>query len=248
MKGRAAVVTLGDTVLLRAIERSQSVVAAARSVRMSRDRATYRLARLAAAFGGAVVAARRGGERHGTSRLTPLGASIAHGSVASVEMRRGRAAFPGREENLFVGTYRAGPPPTVTLPGGPRLTVAFEAEDGASVGVRLEPDAVLIAPARFPSSARNVLRGTVSGAERAVAGAAGTVCLRLRVGQTVVRAVVTAATVAELGLRRGAAAYLFVKATALTPVGVRPSSPPSRARPRSRARRPPPPRGGSVSR
>ena len=73
------------------LAQERSVVAASRSVGISRDRAIYRLARLDAAFGGPVVAAVRGGRAHGGTRLTALGDRIVRQGFGSVELAR-RAA------------------------------------------------------------------------------------------------------------------------------------------------------------
>ena len=76
MTARPSIVTDTDVALLRSLAREASVVAASRSVGISRDRATYRIARLERAFGGPVVTGVRGGRAHGGSCLTPLGDRI----------------------------------------------------------------------------------------------------------------------------------------------------------------------------
>ncbi len=248
MSGRRAALTSGDVALLEAIGRLGSVVAAARELGMSRDRAVYRLGRLAAAFGTRLVAARRGGRGHGASALTALGDEIARGGYDGLELLGGRPRLPLASPNVLRGTYRVGPPATVVLDrGGAELRVAFDAREGERLGLLLEPEAILLARGRFASSARNVLPATVEGPGRRVG--TGPRSLQLRVGPTRLRALVTDATVAELGIARGQRVYLYVKATALRPVAAGAgSSRPSRGPLRWRAKRPPRPRGGSASR
>ena len=217
MTAQRARVTSGDAALLLAIERTHNVVEAARSVRMSRDRATYRLQRLASAFGRPVAAARRGGRGHGETWLTPLGDAIARGGFEELELVQGRPELPATRPNIFRGTYHAGPPAHVTLEhGGARLRVAFPASDGERVGLLLDPDAILLARGQFRSSARNVLAATVTRV-RPGRGPSGQL-VELRTGRTVLRATVTSETLRELGLRRGQRTYVYVKATALRPI------------------------------
>lgn len=223
MRRARVTISSGDTALLEAIARRGSVVAAARELRTSRDRATYRLGRLAASLGGPLVVARRGGRAHGTSRLTPLGTAVARRGFDGLELVGARPRLPRARANVLVGTYRAGPPPRVLLAGGgPALRVAFTYDDGARAELLLDQEAVLLAPRRFPSSARNVLAATVDRLEPTRGRSARGVHLRL--GRTSLRALVTDETIAELGLAPGSRTFVYVKATSLRPVVRAPSA------------------------
>jgi molybdate transport system regulatory protein len=212
-------VTDTDVALLRSIGRVRSVVAASRTVGISRDRAVYRLDRLEHAFGGPVVASVRGGRGHGGTVLTPLGDRILRGGFDAVEMMEARSVADAPRPNLVRGVYRVGPPPEVEVPGGVRLRVAFPGEEGERVGVALDPESIVVARRRFASSARNVLPASVRGVERR-AGALD-LLLRVRIGSVQLRVAVTEETVVQLGLRRGARVLLYVKATALRRVATR---------------------------
>jgi len=219
MTRRPTPVTDADVALLRSLSRERSVVEASRAIGMTRDRATYRLARLGRAFGGPVVRSLRGGRGHGGTRLTPLGDRILRGGFDSVEMLRARPAAPLAPANLVRGTYRRSPAPRVEVEGGPALTVAFAGEEGEPVAVALDPEAILLAPGRFPSSARNVWHGVVVRCRAGRRGRPGAVTVR--VGAVRWRAAVTAEAVRQLGLAEGAGVWLYVKATALRRVGAR---------------------------
>jgi molybdate transport system regulatory protein len=206
-------VTDTDVALLRSIGRVHSVVAASRAVGISRDRAVYRLDRLEHAFGGPVVESVRGGRSHGGTVLTSLGDRILRGGFEAVEMIDTRSVVDSPRPNLVRGVYHAGVRPEVETAAGLRLRVVFAAEDGERVGVALDPEAIILARRRFPSSARNVLPGVVDGIGRVAGGLDRQ--LRVRVGSAVLRVAVTEETVAQLGLRRGARVVLYVKATSL---------------------------------
>jgi molybdate transport repressor ModE-like protein/molybdopterin-binding protein len=239
-------VSSSDLALLAAVARERSVVRASRSIGMSRDRAVYRLERLARAFGGPVVRGARGGTAHGGTALTPLGGRVARGGFDSVELLDARRAGPTPAPNLLRGVYRARPYPRVELGRSLELRVAFSADDGSDVALRLDPEAILVARERFPSSARNVLPARVEGLRRGPGELERT--LLARCGRVRLRVAVTDEPVRQLGLVRGTPVWLYVKATALRRV-VRPGPARlSRGRPRSTARTPPPPRGGSASR
>lgn len=210
---RADLVTSTDVALLRSVARERSVVAACREIGISRDRAVYRLERLARAFGGPVVRGVRGGRSHGGTVLTELGDRIARGGFDSVELLNARPATPLDPPNRLVGRYRGGPAPEVEVGGGLRLRVAFPAEDGETVGLLLDPDAILVARRRFPSSARNVLPGRV---ERLYPDPGlGRRTIAVRAGGALLRAAVTTETVRALDLAAGHDVVLYVKATAL---------------------------------
>ncbi len=214
---RASVVTDADIALLRALACERSVVAASRRVPISRDRAVYRLARLERAFGGPVVTSERGGRTHGGSRLTPLGNRVAREGFDSVELLDSRPTTPPSSSNILRGVYRSRPAPEVALGRGIRLRVAFAANEGESVAVALDPESVLLARGRFPSSARNVLRATVESV-RASGPAHGSTVLA-RAGSHRLRVAVTDESVRQLHLVHGARVWLYVKATAFRRVG-----------------------------
>ncbi len=226
MSGRPVVVGPSDSALLAAIRASHSVVAASARVGIPRDRAVYRLARLARAFGGPVVAGRRGGAGRGGSALTPLGERIVGGAFDGLEVGAGRPPVRPPEGNRLAGRYATGPPPTVDVGGGLRLRVAFGAADGERVALRLDPEAVVVARVRFPASARNVLPGRVERVRRGPDGAS----VLVRTGPLRLRIAVTEEPIRELGLAPGARVWLYVKATALRRVGG--PAPPTRGSPR----------------
>ena len=209
-------VTDGDVALLRALAHQRSLVAASRDVGVSRDRAVYRIARLARAFGGPVVRATRGGAGHGTTTLTPLGDRIVRSGFDSVELLDARPRRPNTAPNLLRGVYRRARYPEVRVGRSLRLRVAFPGRDGETVGVVLDPEAVVVARRRFPSSARNVLEGTIERVPRD--GAGGEVTLVVRCRAVRLRVAVTEETVRLLRLRPGGRVVLYVKATALRPV------------------------------
>lgn len=213
MTRRADLVTSTDVALLASLAQERSVVAACRRVGISRDRAVYRLARLGRAFGGPVVASLRGGRSHGTTQLTELGDRIVRQGFDSVELLDARPLATPPPPNRLVGVYRRDPYPTVVVRRGLRLRVAFSAEEGEVVSLLLDPETVLVARHRFPSSARNVLSGTIEKVETDP-GSLGKM-LRVRAGTVRLRAAVTKETVRQLALRRGAHVVLYVKATAL---------------------------------
>ncbi|HTP54444.1 MAG TPA: TOBE domain-containing protein [Thermoplasmata archaeon] len=211
MTDRPRTVSSLDVALLEQIGANASVVAAARALRISRDRANYHLRRLSRAFGRPVVATARGGATHGGTQLTPLGDRIARGGFDVLDtLGATRAPSP---TNLLRGTYRAGPPPAVALGPTLALRVAFSANDGERVRITLDPEAIVVARARFASSARNVLPATVESIGRG-AGRFGR-SLLVRTGPTRLRVAVTAEPIRALGLAPGRQVYLYIKATAL---------------------------------
>jgi len=209
---RSNVITDRDIALLRSVGQRRSVVAASREVGISRDRAVYRLGRLARALGAPLVTSGRGGRSHGASRLTELGRRVARDGFDSVELHAMRSAPLVAPPNRLHGVYHRTPQPEVEVPGGLRLRVAFEAKDGEAVDLALDPESVLVARRKFASSARNVLPASVESV-RAAGGIGRT--LVLQVGAVRLRAAVTEEPVRQLGLARGAKVVLYVKATAL---------------------------------
>jgi molybdopterin-binding protein/molybdate transport repressor ModE-like protein len=216
-------VTSLDVALLRSVADERSLVAASRRVGMSRDQAVYRVRRLARAFGGAVVRGVRGGSAYGGTLLTPLGDRIVRGGFDSVELLNARSVAPPGPGNLLRGIYHATPRPEVQIGRSLRLRVAFAATEGERVTVTLDPEAIVVARRRFPSSARNVLEGRVVAVHR---GSAPTErLLVVRCGTTRLRAAITEEPLRQLGLAPGAAVLLYVKATALRRVATTPGSP-----------------------
>ncbi|MCI4343540.1 MAG: TOBE domain-containing protein [Thermoplasmata archaeon] len=213
MSDRASVVTDTDVALLRSLAQERSVVAASRSVGISRDRAIYRLARLERAFGGPVVAAVRGGRAHGGTLLTALGDRIVRQGFDSVELLAGRPVAPLSLSNRLEGVFHRAPGPEVELGPGLRLRVAFAAEEGEPVAVLVDPEAILVARGQFPSSARNVLPGIVAKVERS-RGVAGRTLL-IRSGRVTFRVAVTEEPIRQLHLTPGTRVWLYVKATAV---------------------------------
>jgi len=226
---RTTVVTDQDIALLRTLGEERSVVAASRRVGFSRDGAVYRLHRLERAFGGPVVTGTRGGTTHGGTRLTELGNRIVRDGFDSVELLAARPLAPRSASNVLRGVYHRAPYPEVAVGRGLRLRVAFAADEGATVSVLLDPEAVLVARRRFASSARNVFAATVESVRPA--GPLGRTLL-LRAGSVRLRAAVTVEPVRQLSLKPGARVFLYVKATALRRVGT-PGARPIRGSPRS---------------
>ncbi len=216
MRRRTNVVTDSDVALLRSLGQERSVVAASRRVGITRDRAVYRLGRLARAFGGPVVTSERGGRAHGGTRLTELGDRVVRGGFDSVELLEARPLAPLSSSNVLRGVYHRAPHPEVVVGRDLHLRVAFAAEEGERVSLLLDPESVLVARRRFASSARNVLSGTVVSVRPA--GPVGRT-LVVQAGSVRLRAAVTPEPVRQMGLRPGAKVVLYVKATALRRVG-----------------------------
>jgi molybdate transport system regulatory protein len=214
---RPRVVTDTDIALLRSLARLPSVVAASRNVGISRDRAVYRIAQLERAFGGAIVSSERGGTTHGGTRLTPLGDRIVRRGFDSVELLDARPVSPPLPSNRIRGTYHGAPTPQIILGRDVRLRVAFKAEEGEPVTVMVDPESILVAGDRFPSSARNVIPAIVQKVVRGATPSAST--LLALAGSTRIRVAVTEESVRELRLAPGAPLWLYVKATALRRVG-----------------------------
>jgi len=224
---RPEVVTSSDVALLRALGQERSVVSASRRIGISRDRAVYRLARLSRAFGGPVVRSVRGGSGHGGTVLTALGDRIVRGGFDSVELLDGHPVTPMDRPNLLHGVFHLGPPPEVEVGRRLRLRVAFVAEDGTSVRVLLDPESIVVARRRFPSSARNVIRGMVESVRDGPGELDRTLVVRCSGSR--IRVALTDEPVRQLGLRPGVAVWLYVKATALRRVGAAASPGPLRS-------------------
>jgi molybdopterin-binding protein/molybdate transport repressor ModE-like protein len=217
MTPREIVVTPLDIALLAALDRERSVVGAARTVGISRDRAVYRLGRLRRKMRGPVVAAHRGGGTGGGTRLTPRGRAILSGGAEAASWP---ANAPPPHRQGFTGVYRTDPEPHVVAPDGFSAAVAFAAIDGERVAVTIDPEAIVVALGAMRSSARNAWPGVVEGIHRPRGGGpSGRRELTVRVGTRRLTVALTARSVASLGLRPGRRVTLLAKATAVRPVG-----------------------------
>ncbi len=194
-------VTPLDRRLLEILAAEPNVVRAARRLRIGRDRAVYRLARLARLFGTPVAEGQRGGPSPGGTSLTSLGRRL----VAA-----GRPDRP--PGNRWTGTYTGRPSPAVRLGPGARLEVSFRAREGASVTVEVEPEAFVVARRPAALSARNALRATVLAVRPR---ADGTAELIARWAGRPVRVALTVGSIGRLGLAPGARAVLYAKAVAV---------------------------------
>lgn len=226
MSLRPVLLTPTDVSLLSLLGRSSTLVEACRRLGISRDVGTYRLRRLKRLAGGPVVTTRRGGAGHGATRLTPRGARLL-GRGRSRLAVDARPFAPGgpRSATRLRGQWHASPQPHVAAEGL-TLYVGFRAEEGEPVEVELDPESVIVATARFPSSARNVLAGVVRSVHRRGPGT-GPVSVRARitVGRRPFDVALTERSVRELGIARGRPVFLYVKATALRrrPAAARPT-------------------------
>lgn len=117
---------------------------------------------------------------------------------------------------MLDGVYRTGAPPTVMVPGGLQLAVAFAARTGERVRLVLEAESVLVARTRVATSARNVLTGTVERIFRTGPGTGGAQRLMtVRIGPIVLPVALTTSAIRSLRLAPRRRVYLYVKATAL---------------------------------
>jgi molybdate transport repressor ModE-like protein len=190
-----------DVRLLGELAHEPNLVHAARTLGVGRDRAVYRLKRLERLFGRPVAVGQRGGPNPGATHLTPLGRRL---------LRAATGIHPGA--NLWTGTYRAGPPPTVVFGPGALLEVSFHARDGNPVTVEVDPEGFVVARRPVTLSARNVLRIVV---ERVRVHPDDTATLVARWGDRPVRVALTLGSVRRLGLTPGTRAYLYAKAVAV---------------------------------
>lgn len=202
-----------DGALLRAIHRTGSVAAATTELGQSRARALERIEALEAAFG-ALVERQRGGSGGGGSRLTATGqrllarydrlaaALAATASVPETVLSGSVVAVDGElaDVRTAVGTLRG-------------------RHDGApvddTVDVRIGADALTVyapdsAPEPDGTSARNQLRGTVSGVD--VGQTVRTVCIDVD-GETF-RSLITEESAQRLELEASAELVVAWKATA----------------------------------
>lgn len=203
-----------DIELLAAIEATGSIVDACAQIAATRDRAMYRLRRIARALGAPVVISARGGASRGGTSLAPAGRRILLRGPGPVPTENGRGPKGPLNVNVLGGVWRSAPQPHVALSRGLALFVTFSAREGERVRVAVEPEALVVARSRFPSSARNVLPGTIESVGRVDALRA---LLRVRVGESLsLYAAITPRSEASLRLRPGSRVYLYLKATAVT--------------------------------
>jgi len=215
MTRRETVLAPVDIDLLGLLRRTTTLAEACRVLGISRDRGSYRLRRLARAAGTPVVRSVRGGDGHGTTRLTPAGVALLRRGAGRLAGGR-RAREPPSTIASLEGYYAPGTPPTVQVPGGPILAVAFDARADERVRLVLDAESVLLARQKIETSARNVLPGIVERVHGTGPGAGGAQRLVVvRVGDLRLPAAVTAAAVESLGLVPGRRVFLYVKATAL---------------------------------
>jgi molybdopterin-binding protein/molybdate transport repressor ModE-like protein len=190
-----------DVRLLSELAREPNLVHAAKALGIGRDRAVYRLERLARLYGGIVAAGHRGGATPGATRLTPLGRRLLRSAVGA-----------SAAANRWAGVYRTRPSPRVELAPGAALEVAFRGHDGERVAVEVDPESFVVARSPVDLSARNALVATV---EQVRTHADGTAALVATWAGTPVRVALTSGSVRRLGLAPGARAYLYLKAVAV---------------------------------
>jgi len=217
VSARELVVTPVDVALLDAVERTGSVVAAARAVGISRDRAVYRLERLRRRMDGPVVAARRGGADGGRTGLTRRGRSVVIGGAEAVAW-----PAPGRppRHQGFVGTFHGDPEPHVVGRDGFAASVAFAAHDGERVSVRIDPESIVVLLHPTRTSARNAWPGTVERVRTPpTQDSSSRRELLVRVGTHRLTVALTDESVRALRLVPGRRVTLLAKATAVRRVG-----------------------------
>jgi molybdate transport system regulatory protein len=207
-----------DATLLQAIEREESINAAAGSLGRSYSRCHERLTDLEDAFG-QLVKRTRGGEGGGGSRVTDQAQTLL------ARFNRLRAEFAGvvgNAETVFHGEImtQQGALATVDTKVGPIRVLLLE--DADAVQVALRADAVTLhtpqnAPSTAETSAQNQLDGTVS----AVDVGESIARIDIDIGSTdSLVAAVTGESLQRLDLEPGAAVVATFKATATRAIGV----------------------------
>jgi molybdopterin-binding protein len=126
---------------------------------------------------------------------------------------------------VLVGIYRSGEEAHVEL-GRRSVYVDFVADPGETVGVVVDPEAIVVAPDRFPSSARNVWPGRVRSVDATdPQGGRLRRIVRIHALGRDMPVALTPASVKALRLVPGRRVYLYAKATALRRVHVTRGSP-----------------------
>ncbi len=190
-----------DLRLLAALTREPTLVGAAAASGIGRDRAVYRLRRLARLYGRPAALGEKGGRAPGRTRLTALGRRLL-----------AEGGGPRPTANRWRGRFRAGRPPLLAVDGGGELAIGRAGRAGTVAYAEIDPESVVVGRSRVRLSTRNVLPATVRAVRRR---ADGNATLVARWGPREVRAAITSASVAELGLIPGRRVYLYVKATAV---------------------------------
>lgn len=212
---RDVVVTPLDIELLSALEATGSIVKACSRIGVTRDTGMYRLSRLSRAARSPVAVSVRGGSNRGGTTLTDSGRRVLRSGVGRLRTTKASEVVLGM--NVLRGTWRPSPQPRVVLGSGISLVVTFAAREGQSVRIAIEPEAIVVARSRFESSARNVIPGTIDEVRHVDARRS---VLHVRVARDVwLDAAVTPRSVRLLGLRQGARAFLYLKATAVARLG-----------------------------
>lgn len=202
-----------DVALLRAIDDTGSLNAAADELGRSYSRAHERVTDLEATVG-PLVARQRGGADGGGSELTPTARALL------AKYTRLQAALAGTasvEEAVLEGTVidRDGELVTVETPAGRLQALQFEPAEAVQVAIRA--DAVTLhrpaeAPPATGTSARNRLEGSMSGVDERTAIAYVTVAVAPDVSVPVL---LTLQSLETLDLAPGVDVVLTVKATAV---------------------------------
>lgn len=202
-----------DAQLLRAIQQTGSVSAAASQLQRSRARALRRIETLEDAFG-TMVERHRGGDRGGGSELTPAGIAILERYDRLQAVLSSAATNP---ETVLSGQILAidGELASVETAIGSIRGMHVGVEEDAEVHVHIGADALTIyradgAPAATQTSARNRVHGHIVGIERGE-----TIhVVAIDIDGTRMRALVTDESADRLALAEGIDVEVLWKATA----------------------------------
>ncbi len=206
-----------DAALLRAIEDTGSVAAAAAALERSRARALRRIETLEAAFGG-LVERQRGGSGGGGSRLTEEATRLLDRYDRLVVALDATAQVP---ETVLTGAVTAtdGELATVTTPVGTLRGLHDTTTTGERVQVRIGADAITLhepttAPAPDGTSARNRLQCRV--VDATAGETVHTVRLQAETAadSPTLRALITPESIRRLDLTEGDTVIITWKATA----------------------------------
>lgn len=218
-RGRARLVRDGvefearDARLLREIDETGSVAAASANLGRSRARDLARIEELEAAFG-PLVERQRGGSGGGGSSLTPNATAVVNQYERLQVALSATAQVP---ETVLEGTVTAvdGELADVSTPVGSVRGIHTGIEVDDPVQVRIDADAITVLdpdadPNPDATSARNRLRGVVSGIDRGET----VFTVTIDVDSTPFRALVTAESADRLDLARDRPVVVTWKATA----------------------------------